>query len=141
MHKFVVTGMIAAFCVVFGVNAYAKPDGASPSAASAEKEVTPAMVAGTYVREIEGAPGKVVVKAAGAKIDVKLEAASDFNKAKATAAGVLKFVKGVAVLSGKSKAGEWTVSLRFMGPSVVLLYNGEGFGPKGIDPSGVYRKK
>jgi hypothetical protein len=142
MHRFVVTGTVAALCVVMGVNAYAK--NATPAPAPAlPKDLAPSAVAGVYTRDVDGQPGTLIVKPAGPhNIDVKLDAAVDsgVRKGKGAANSVLKLVKNVAVLTKKGKGCDYSVSIRFMGNIAVLLYNGQGFGGAGVDPTGVYRR-
>lgn len=143
MHRFVVTGMIAAFCAVMSVNAYGK-DAARPAAAALPKDMAPSAVAGEYKRDIVGQPGTLTVKPAGAnRIDVKLDARLDSGgrKGKGVSGGVLKLVKNVAVLQNKGNGAEYSISIRFMGKTAVLFYDGKGFGDAGVDPSGVYRRK
>jgi hypothetical protein len=124
-----------------GVNAYAKD--AAPPAAALPKALTPQAVAGVYTRNITQQPGTLTVKAASAgKIDVTFDCALEsVRKGKGTAHGVVKLNQGFAVLDGKGKGGTYSISLRFQPGSVIVLYNGDGFGDVGVEPSGVYRKK
>jgi hypothetical protein len=100
------------------------------------------MVAGTYERKIDGAPGKLVVTSDGKKIDFSLWALLEYPKeSSATMRATVPIVNNCAVFAKKDKTANYTISMRFTGRAVFVLYNGSGFGAGGVDPAGLYIRK
>jgi hypothetical protein len=100
------------------------------------------LVAGTYERTIQGYPATMTVKTVGPnKIDFVLTANVEIpKKASATVKGVLPFRNNIAVFKKAEKSTDYSISMRFTGGAVILIYTGTGFGAPGLDPAGVYRR-
>lgn len=130
------------FVVMLGtIGMLAAPGGEAIAKPQPIKPLPPNLVVGTYERTIAGYPATLTVKNAGKRIDFTLTAAVEHpKKASATVSAVVPFVNNIAIFEKKDKAGQYSLSMRFMGPAVIVICDGTGFGGNGIDPAGVYRR-
>lgn len=133
MRNFVVMLGTVGTLAAIGGEAIAKPQPIKP--------LPPNLVAGTYERTIAGYPATLIVKNAGKKIDFTLTASVEHpRKASATLSAVVPFVNNIAIFEKKDKTAQYSLSMRFSGPAVIVICDGTGFGGNGIDPAGVYRR-